>query len=70
MLTDNISGVCYVKFKQINQIHHLQTLANQLQLNKAHLIELKPKNSLVFDVEKNMSIEKKKKEKKKQNRRW
>ena len=46
----------YVKFKQTNQISHLETLANQSTLNKAHVIEItkactvtsmKARNSLV-----------------------
>ena len=36
---------------------HLQKLANQLTLNKAHVIEIKV--PWLFDVERNVSIEKK-----------
>ena len=48
--------MCYVKFKQTNQIPHLSTLANQSTLNKGHEIEItkactvafmKARNSLV-----------------------
>ena len=54
--------------KQINQIHHLETSANQSMLNKAHVIEItkplwKQEILWLFDIERNMSIGK-------NNRRW
>ena len=60
-----------MKFKQTNQIAHLQKLANQSTLNKAHMIErtkactvafMKARNSLVVPCkEKHVNWKKKQK---------
>ena len=60
-----------MKFKQTNQIAHLQKLANQSRLNKAHVIEItkactvafmKARNCLVVRCrEKHVNWEKKQK---------
>ena len=45
-----------MKFKQTNQIAHLSKLANQLTLNKAHLIEITKSCTVAFMKAKNSLV--------------
>ena len=65
-------GECYVKFKQTNQIAHLQKLSNQSKLNKAHVIEITKAYKVAFMKARNSLVVRCREERGnwKKNRRW